>query len=293
MANQGREIKSRINSVKNTGKVTKAMEMVSASKMKKAQSRMAAAVPYADGLYEIVRRIGVVKDYKHPLMEKRDEINSVAVIVIGPDRGFVGGLISNLLIEGDRFADNIRKGVNAEILGISLHRKGLDIVNNLGLKSLYHFSEYKDNPTTSDLTAIVRSIVDGYTTKRFDEVYILYTHFINTLVQKPAIKKLLPISFDNLEAREEEIEKNEISYEFEPSVNEVLDMLIPEYFENQLYASILDSIASEHSARMVTMKNATDNAKDLGKELQLKYNKSRQAAITQEIIEVVSGASLN
>ena len=298
-----REIKRRITSINSTKKITKAMQMVSASRMKRAQNRVNNAVPYAEGLFKIVNEIGPIHDYTHPLLRQVDEIKNVAVLIIGPHRGFVGGMITTLFLAADQLIDKIRlNNQGVHIFGISMHRKGLDIVNKLGIESKYHFADYFENPTTTQLTPIIKVISDGFINKEFDEVYIVYMHFINTIVQKPEFQKILPISLSKFQKDAESIKKlsNDkkqailnLTYNFEPNVKEVLNRLVPEYFETQIYAALLDSMASEYSARMVAMKNATDNANEMYKELELIYNRTRQASITQEILEVISGRGKN
>ena len=190
---KAREIKRRLASIKSTGKITRAMQMVSASKMKKAQDGVAAAVPYAEGLFRIIQNIGKIQDYQSPFTRNVHEVNSIAIVVIGPDRGFVGGLNSNLLLEADKLVNRLRlkyQGVN--IKGISLHRKGLKIIENLGIKQQYHFSDYVESPTTTDLTPIIKVLREGFVNEDFDEVYLVFTHFINTAVQESVTKKILP-----------------------------------------------------------------------------------------------------
>lgn len=302
-----RAIKRRITTSKSTAQITRAMQMVSASKMKKSEESAREAMPYADGIYEVVRTIGKIKDYKSPYLRIPKRIKKIAVVVIGPGRGFVGELISKLLLSTADKVEKLKKDhPDAEIVGISLHKVALKIVNGVGIDSEYHFAQYLDSPDTTNLSPIFKILLDGFTGGEFDEVYLSYMYFVNTMVQKPVFKKVLPISFEKLveEAKGEVSSKSQTlganrevkaedvkDFIFEPSPSEVLDFLLPEYFETQILTSVLSSNASEHSARMVAMKNATDNANELVKNLTLKYNRSRQANITQEILEVAMGAA--
>ncbi len=282
-------VKRRIQTVKNTSKITKAMEVVSASKMKSAQNRALSTVPYADGLYRIIKKIGFIPDYKNPLMRDVKKAKSAGIIVIGPDKGFVGGMITDIMLKTSNLIKELKeKNPDLKVYGISIFKKGEKVLKSLGIENKYHFSDYNEKPTTTELTPILKVLVEGFVSEEYDEIYIVYSHFINTMQQKTVTKKLLPISFEDITENGENSEN--ISYTFEPSMEAILDKLIPEYFEYQIFAAIMDSMASEQSARMVAMKNASDNAKEIEKNLQLKYNKTRQASITQEIIEVVSGS---
>lgn len=282
------ETKRRISSIKNTAQITRAMQMVSASKMKRAEQSARETVPYAEGIYDIVRKISSLDDYKSPYTRKVGEIKNTAIVVIGPGRGFVGGMTTNLLLFASTFITHLKeKNTNFSIAGISIQKLGLDIVQRLNINAKYHFAEYHEHPTTTVLTSIYQTILKSFAQGEFDEVYLAYTHFISTLVQKPVCKRILPISFQRiLKEAEQDVEKEKSSnFIFEPNTTEVLDFLLPEYFETQILSAILDSHASEHSARMVTMKNATDNAEELADNLKLEYNRTRQDRITQELMD--------
>lgn len=291
-----RDIKRRITSVKNTAQITRAMQMVSASKMQKAQDRAFKAIPYAEGIYEVVNKISDTGGYDSPYLTKRSEIKNIAIVVIGTSRGFVGSLLAALTNSAYDLAKNLKnKYPEVNIKGISVHKTGQKILHNAGIENDFHFSKYIEAPNTTDLTAIFSLLVDKFQKGEYDEIHLVYSHFVNTIVQKPATKKILPLSLEDIAQEAKEFEaKNEQkhahkAYVFEPTAAAVLDRLLPEYFQTQIYTGLLESIASEHSARMVAMKNATDNSKELQKALTLKYNRTRQAGITQEIIEIISG----
>lgn len=289
------DIKRRISSVKNTAQITKAMEMVSASKMQRAQDRALMAIPYAEGLYEIVAKLGKVDDYDSVYLRSDNYVNKIAIVVVGTSRGFVGGMITNLTTKTYQLKqDLIKKYPQAEITGISIHKTAQKVLANAGIKNDYHFSEYFEAPTTTELTPVFDILVEKFAAREYDEIHIVYTHFENTMLQRAKIKKLLPLDVDIIQEKgdieESEADEEELNFKFEPSTEAILDRLLPEYFQTQIFTSVLESIASEHSARMVAMKSATDNANELTKKLNRKYNKTRQAAITQQIIEVINGA---
>ncbi len=300
MANT-REIRNRIGSVKSTAKITKALQLVSAAKMQKAQDRSKQASLYSEVLFEIVNKIGNIKDYKSPYLQisKSETLNpKIAIVVIGTDRGFVGSMISNLIIGTYNLKNELlKKYPEAKISGISMHKTGLKIIQNAGIDSTLHFSQYKDNPTQTDLTSLFSYLIEKFKNEEFDSIYLVNTKFINTLAQRVEVKKVLPISLEEIGDQRSEI-SNTTNHEplttnpftFEPSQEEILEKLLPEYFQTIIYTALLSSIASEYSSRMVAMKNATDNANDLVTNLTLKYNKTRQASITQQIIEIVSGS---
>jgi F-type H+-transporting ATPase subunit gamma len=280
------------------------MQMVSASKMQKAQERAINAYPYAQGIYELVSKFAGNKEFSSVYLKEVTEPKKIAVLVIGTNRGFVGGLIANLTAACYKLSQElVKKYPGVKIVGISLHKTGLKILANAGIKNDYHFSEVLESPTTTDLSSIFSILQDNYVAGNYDEVYVVYSHFINTVVQKPEYKKLLPISLEQLlaeaEVENEKNDKNKKTVEveqvdpfvFEPGMDEILNRLLPEYFQTEIFTAVLESLASEHSARMIAMKNATDNANELQEKLNLKYNRQRQASITQEIIEVISGAN--
>jgi len=289
-----KEIKNRIGSIKSTAKITKALQLVSAVKMQKAQNRYNQAHIYAQALYELVNKLGDIKDFKSPFLRQPEKVKNIAIVVIGTDRGFVGSMISNLIVSTFQLKDELeQKYPHANILGVSLHKTGLKIIQNAGIKSKLHFSEYNDAATQTDLTAVYSYLIEGFSKGEFDLIYVVYARFVNTISQVFEAQRILPIEFDQMNqdaTHNAERETQNGVFTFEPDQEEILNEILPQYFQTTLYTALLSSIASEYSSRMVAMKNATDNANDLMDNLTLEYNKSRQAGITQQIIEVVSGA---
>src|SRR3990167_395960 len=293
---QTRDIRRRITSVKNTAQITKAMQLISASKMQKAQERALKSLPYAQGLREIVAKIGKVREYTSIYLKQPETVKNIAIVVIGTSRGFVGSMLSSLIIKTSDLVRSLKENYPvAEIRGTSIHKTGLRILANAGIKSTYHFADYVEAPTSTNLTAIFNLLTEKYGLGEFDEIYLVYTHFINTLKQIAVSKKLLPLELeevletkagfdDSQQTATAQINQEQGIYIYEPSVAGILDKILPEYLLTQIFTGLLESIASEHSARMVAMKNATDNARELEKILQLQYNRKRQAGITQEII---------
>lgn len=293
-----REIKRKLKSISSTAKITKTMQMVAASKMKSAQDRAAAVVPYTQGLHEIIRFIGELNNTAHPLLQSQKEIKSIAIVSIAPTRGFAGQLPSMLLLSASGFVEKMKsKFPGAAIHGIGIHKIAIKVLEKLELEIDFQFSDPLENPTTTDIDAITSVIRNGFMEKRYNLVYLCYPQFINTMVQEVVIKKLLPLSWKKIQ--EEEIEQTDnLPQEeqrantslFEPSRRQVLNRLLPEYFETQVFSALLDSIASEHSARMIAMKKATDNANEMIGALQLNYNKNRQASITNAMLEIAAGS---
>ncbi|KKQ34689.1 MAG: ATP synthase gamma chain [candidate division WS6 bacterium GW2011_GWA2_37_6] len=289
-----REIKRRIKSIDSTAQITKALQMMSASKMAKAQQVASESVPYAEGLYEIVNLIGDVKGYKSPYIREIAKVEKAVIVLVGPTRGFVGTQVSALAYDAKIYLDEFkRKNTGVEISAICVNSLGLKLAKLLGIDVRLSFLDIAELPGVYDLEALIKVLREGFEAGEFDEVHIAYTHFVNTIIQKPVIKKLLPIKFEELakQLQEKEIKK-ETNFLFEPGRDKVLDKLLPEYFEMQVLSALLESKASEESARMIAMKNATDNAIELRDKLFLKYNRTRQSKITAEIIDIVSG-SLN
>jgi len=279
-----RQINRRIKSVRNTSKVTKAMQMIAASKMKRAQERTLAARPYADKLYQVLADIAAqtrVGDEGHPLLVKRP-VNNIAIVHITPDRGLCGGLVANVNRSVARFIMDC-KGV--PVSNVTIGRKGRDFMMRSGQKVRAEFINISDKPSVADILPVARIVVDDYTAGVVDEVYLSYTQFVNTVSQKPAIVKILPIEPAVFEA-----DKNN-EYIYEPTPQAVMSELLPRFIEMSLYHALLEAIASEQSARMVAMRNATDNAHELIGELTLKYNKARQEMITKELLDIVGGVA--
>lgn len=281
-----REIRRRIRSVKNMAQITRAMEMVSASKMRRAQRNVIATRPYADRLLDVMgeltsRAVGVAPG---SLLEVRPNIKTIGLIVVTPDKGLTGSMITNVLRRSGRFVlDERERGRQVETLAVG--KKGRDFLVRTGQKLVAEIIKIGDYPRLTDTLAIATNVITGFREQRYDEVYVIYSEFVNTLVQRPALKRLLPVEPPN------EPVAGQVDYTYEPSREDVLRDLLPRFVEVQLYQAILESIASEHSARMVAMRNATDNAKELTRDLTLTYNKTRQANITKEVSEIASGAA--
>lgn len=276
-----RQIHRRIRSIRNTAKITHAMEMVAASRMRRAQERGLAGRPYAEKITQVISDLAATQTREmHPLLRERVP-KSVCLVVIAPDRGLCGGLVSNLNHEVARFLLETKAPTQL----IAVGRKGADFVRRSRQQMIAEFIDIGDQPNLADTLAISRMVQDGFTQGTFDAVYLAYTKFINTAVQEPLIVKLLPVEPATLPKQET------VEYIYEPSAASVLDGLLPRFVEMQIYHAILEAIASEQSARMVAMKNATDNAEALISDLSLAYNKARQEAITTELLDLVGGAA--
>lgn len=281
----GKEIRTKIKSIQNTQKITKAMEMVAASKMRKAQDRMRAARPYADKIRNVVAHLARAHpEYKHPFTIKRDA-KQVGFIIVSTDRGLCGGLNVNLY----RTALNIMdewQAKGAELKFSIIGTKALGFFKRFGANIVSEASHLGDAPALTDLIGAIKVMLDAYQDSELDQLYMVHNTFVNTMTQKPTVVQLLP-----LPPSEEEQLKHHWDYIYEPDAKEVLDTLLTRYIESIIYRGVVENIACEQAARMVAMKSASDNAGDLIDELQLIYNKARQAAITQEISEIVGGAA--
>jgi F-type H+-transporting ATPase subunit gamma len=282
----GREIKSKIKSVQNTRKVTRALEMVSASKIRKAQDRMKASRPYAKMMRQVIGHIAKANsDYVHPFMASRDGVKRVGYVVVSADRGLCGalnsGLFRKLLAEIRAWNE---KGVEVDVVAIG--QKASVFFRRLKVNLLASVTHLGEKPQLEQLVGLVKVMLDGYSEGRLDRVFVCYNDFINTMAQKPRTDQLLPLPpSDDLSAT------HAWDYLYEPTAEEVLDHVLTRYVESLVYQAVLENIASEHAARMVAMKSASDNASKLIGDLNLIYNKARQAAITQEISEIVGGAA--
>ncbi len=285
----GKEIRSKIGSVENTKKITKAMEMVAASKMRKAQERMRAARPYSDMIRNITSNLAEANpEYVHPFMVAKDNAKRIGFIVVTTDKGLCGGLNTNVL----RIVTNKLREVEAAGNGVdvvAIGNKGYGYMNRVGAKVVSHAIQLGDTPHLDALIGPVKVLLDAYLEDRLDAIYLCYTKFINTMKQEPVIEQLLPLTSDRLQA--DEGSKHQWDYVYEPNADQVIDELLVRYVEALIYQSVAENIASEQSARMVAMKSATDNAGSVIDELKLMYNKSRQAAITKELSEIVAGAA--
>jgi len=281
-----KEIRVKIKSVQNTRKITKAMEMVAASKMRKAQERMRMARPYGEKIRNVAAHISHANpEYRHPFLVPRDTVKRVGLIVITTDKGLCGALNTNLL----RLALNQYKAWQAEgeeIDVCALGNKGFGFMQRLGANLVSHAIQLGDRPQMDKLIGAVKVMLDSYTRDRFDRLMIGYTRFINTMKQEPVIEQLLPLSGERLGTPE-----TVWDYIYEPEAKAVLDQVMTRYIEAIIFQAVAENMASEQSARMVAMKSASDNARDLIDELTLIYNKNRQAGITKELSEIVGGAA--
>jgi F-type H+-transporting ATPase subunit gamma len=281
-----KEIRSKIASVKNTQKITKAMEMVAASKMRKAQDRMRAARPYANKIRNVIAHLGHANpEYHHPFLMPRQEVRGMGLIIVSTDRGLCGGLNANLFRETLRQLkawEDEGKQVEMCIIG----RKAVGFFSRIGGRIAGQATQIGDEPGVENLIGTVKIMLDAYQEGRIDELYIVSNDFINSMTQRPVVEKLIPIQ----PAEDREL-AHHWDYIYEPDAKEVLDQLLVRYIESLSYQRVVENIASEQAARMVAMKSASDNAGKLIEELQLIYNKARQAAITQELSEIVGGAA--
>ena len=286
-----KEIRSKIKSVENTRKITKAMEMVAASKMRRAQERMRAARPYGDKVRNIAAHMSQANpEYRHPFLVKRDQVKTAGVILITTDKGLCGGLNTNVL----RLATNKLKeleSAGAKIETTAIGNKGFGFLNRIGAKVVSHAIQIGDKPHLDKLIGPVKVQLDAYAEGRIDVVYLAYTRFINTMKQEPVIEQLLPLTADKFEQTEAEKQAYGWDYIYEPDAKSVVDELLVRYVEAIVYQAVTENMSSEQSARMVAMKSASDNAKKVIDDLQLTYNKARQAAITKELSEIVGGAA--
>ena len=281
-----KEIRTKIKSVQNTRKITKAMEMVAASKMRKAQERMRTARPYAEKIRNVAAHISQANpEYRHPYLVDRDSVKRIGIIVITTDKGLCGGLNTNIL----RLALNKMKeweSQGEEIEVCTIGNKGLGFMQRLGAKIVSQVTGLGDRPQMEKLIGAVKIMLDGYTQDRFDRLMIFNTRFVNTMKQEPVVEQLLPLSGDALGAPE-----GNWDYIYEPDAKVVLEQVLTRYIEALIYQAVTENMASEQSARMVAMKAASDNAATVIDELTLIYNKTRQASITKELSEIVAGAA--
>ncbi|MSP86107.1 MAG: F0F1 ATP synthase subunit gamma [Methylotenera sp.] len=305
-----KEIRTKIKSVENTRKITKAMEMVAASKMRKAQDRMRASRPYADKIRNVAAHLSLAhSEYKHPFLTKREQVKNIGIIVVSSDKGLCGGLNTNVL----RLTINQMKSWETEgkkIAVSAIGNKGYAFMNRVGASVKSHITGLGDVPHMDTLIGTIKVMLDAYTTGEIDQLHICYTRFINTMKQEPVLEQLLPLTSERLGTHAEQ-EKKELlttsaviksalqigaakghwDYIYEPEAKPVIDELMVRYIESLVYNAVAENMASEQSSRMVAMKSASDNAKEVIGDLKLIYNKARQAAITKEISEIVGGAA--
>ena len=281
-----KEIRTKIKSVENTRKITKAMEMVAASKMRKAQDRMRASRPYAEKIRNVAAHLSFANpEYKHPYLIKRDVVKNIGLIVVSSDKGLCGGLNTNML----RLSVNQMKNWETEGKAITVSaigNKGFSFMNRVGANVKSHITGLGDVPHLETLIGTIKVMLDAYEAGEIDQLYISYTKFINTMKQEPVMEQLLPLTGEKLGSP-----SGHWDYIYEPEAKPVVDQLMMRYVESLVYNAVAENMASEQSSRMVAMKSASDNAKEVIGDLKLVYNKARQAAITKEISEIVGGAA--
>ena len=281
-----KEIRTKIKSVENTRKITKAMEMVAASKMRKAQDRMRASRPYAEKIRTVAAHMSYAQsEYKHPFLIKRETVKNIGLIVVSSDKGLCGGLNTNVLrlsVNQMKTWESSGKGISVSAIG----NKGFGFMNRIGADVKSHITGLGDTPHLEKLIGTIKVMLDAYIAGEIDQLFICYTRFINTMKQEPVMQQLLPLSGEQLGTA-----NGHWDYIYEPEAQPVIDELMVRYIESLVYNAVAENMASEQSARMVAMKSASDNAKNVISELKLVYNKARQAAITKEISEIVGGAA--
>jgi len=276
-----RAIKRRIRGVQSTAKITRAMEMIAASKMRRAQERGLAGRPYSDKIQQVIADLAALTEAgrePHPLLQRRP-VNKIALVHITPDRGLCGGLVSSL----NRTIASYMLEQKVPVTVIAVGRKGLDFIRRCEKEVLAEFTHLGDRPSLIDTLPISHILIDDYGKGAFDLVCLVYAHFVSTMVQRPCVQQLLPIAPASIPAVQN------VEYIYEPGPDVVLGNLLPRFVEMEVYHAILESIASEQSARMVAMKSATDNASELIDDLTLLYNKARQEAITTELLDIAGG----
>ncbi|WP_372017967.1 F0F1 ATP synthase subunit gamma [Pseudoxanthomonas sp. 10H] len=282
----GREIKTKIKSVQNTRKVTRALEMVSASKIRKAQDRMRTSRPYTQAMRQVIGHLAQANtDYQHPLMVERDQVRRVGYIVVSSDRGLAGGLNNNLFrkLLGE-IREHNERGVEVDM--VTVGQKAQAFFRRINVNMVGSVSHLGDVPHLDDLRGVVKLLLQSYMDGQLDRVYVVYNHFVNTMTQKATFDQLVP-----LPPTPSGVPNHDWDYIYEPDAATVIDHVLIRYLESVVYQALLENVASEHAARMVAMKAASDNATKLIGTLNLVYNKARQAAITQEISEIVGGAA--
>ncbi|WP_233851797.1 F0F1 ATP synthase subunit gamma [Paraburkholderia sp. HD33-4] len=288
-----KEIRGKIKSVQNTRKITKAMEMVAASKMRRAQERMRAARPYADKVRDIAAHMSRANpEYRHPFMVSNEGAKAAGIILVTTDKGLCGGMNTNVLRASlQKFKELEGQGKTIEATAIG--SKGLGFLNRLQAKVVSNVVQLGDTPHLEKLIGAVKVQLDLFSEGKISAVYLAYTRFVNTMKQEPVIEQLLPLSADQFERKEEDgtTPSTQWDYIYEPDAQAVVDELLVRYVEALVYQAVAENMGSEQSARMVAMKAASDNAKTVISDLQLVYNKSRQAAITKELSEIVGGAA--
>jgi len=273
-------LRRRIRSIRNLAKITRAMEMIATARMRRAQERMLAARPYAEKIKEMIGALAsAIGEPAHPLLERR-EVRRVGLVFISPDRGLCGGLHSNL----NRFAASFILRQEVPVSLVVVGKRGRDFMIRTGQDVRAEFTGLGYRPALADTLPISRVVMEDFTNGVYDKVYIIYARFISPMVQRPSVMELLPV-------RPPEPERPPAEYIYEPGIREVLDALLPRYVEREIYYAVLESVASELAARMIAMRNATENANKLIEELTLLMNKVRQETITKEILDIIGGAA--
>ena len=284
----GKEIRGKIKSVENTKKITKAMEMVAASKMRKAQERMRSARPYSEKIRNIASNLAQANpEYTHPFLVELHGSKTVGFIVVTTDKGLCGGMNTNVLRAATSKIRELETAGN-KIEAVAIGNKGLGFLNRIGAKVVSSATQLGDTPHLEKLIGPVKVLLDAYQDGKLDAVYLVYTKFFNTMRQEPMLEQLLPLADHHVK---EEKQSHSWDYLYEPDAQTVIDELLLRYVEALVYQSVAENLASEQSARMVAMKAASDNAGNVIGELKLVYNKTRQAAITKELSEIVAGAA--
>lgn len=284
----GKEIRGKIKSVENTKKITKAMEMVAASKMRKAQDRMRASRPYSEKIRNIAANLAQANpEYKHSFLVNQSNAKKVGLIVVTTDKGLCGGLNTNALRLATQKIRELEAAGN-QVEAVAIGNKGFGFLNRIGAKVVSHVTQIGDTPHLDKLIGPVKVLLDAYQEGKLDSVYLVYTQFINTMRQEPKVDQLLPLPSEKMTADKGQIQWD---YIYEPDAQTVIDELLVRYVEALIYQAVAENLASEQSARMVAMKSASDNAGNVIGELKLVYNKTRQAAITKELSEIVAGAA--
>lgn len=282
----GREIKTKIKSVQNTRKVTRALEMVSASKIRKAQERMKASRPYARAMKQLIGHLAQANsEFRHPYLVEREQVKRVGYLIVSSDRGLAGGLNNNLFrkLLGE-IRGHQQQGVEVDV--VTIGQKATTFFRRIKVNMLASVTHLGDTPQVEQLVGVIKVMLDAYSEGGMDRVFLVYNDFVNTMSQRAAFDQLLP-----LPASDEAVARHDWDYIYEPDAEAVLEHVLTRYIESLVYQAVMENVASEHAARMVAMKAASDNATKLIDTLNLSYNKARQAAITQEISEIVGGAA--
>lgn len=283
-----RQLRRRIRGVQNTRQITRAMELVASSRLRRAQERVLASRPYAERIQSVINNLAAVSGAQdlHPLLQVRP-VSRAALILFTTSRGLCGSLNSNMVRAVVGFV--LERGVDVDIFAVGT--KGPALLRSVGLSGSVaaQYQDLGNYPNVADILPVARTTIEGFTTQKYDEVYVGYSQFVNLMRQEPTLNRILPIAPEELDTTEVRAFQ-QIDYIYEPESDEVLSALLPRFIEAQIYRALLESIASEHSARMIAMRNATENAEEILGDLTLTYNKVRQTAITNEVIEIATAA---